>query len=119
MFAETPRLGPPVPSPAAGHSAIGGGFEVLLGGWRRLISPADGPTCTFAPTCSGFAREAAAASRPGLAVLQTADRIMRDHAPPPGRYPVGADGRLRDRAADREALRDIPGAARASGGWGP
>ena len=60
--------------------------EAALTFWFRLyqhfITPANGPTCTFTPTCSAYAYQAV--RRYGLVgVLMGVERLMRSHAPSP------------------------------------
>jgi putative membrane protein insertion efficiency factor len=52
-------------------------FSLLLVGYRRGMSPVDGPTCPFHPTCSGFAGESI--RRHGLlqGIVMTGERLIR------------------------------------------
>lgn len=52
-------------------------LELLLLGYRNGVSPVDGPSCPFHPTCSRFARQAIAAHGAALGILMTGDRLMR------------------------------------------
>ena len=59
----------------------------LLGAVRFYqvgISPADGASCTFSPTCSGYAVHALRAHGPVTGFVMTAERVMRNHN---GDYP--------------------------------
>ena len=65
---------------------------LLIGGYRRLISPLFPPSCRFQPTCSQYAMEAIekfGAFRGGWLAIK---RILRCHPFHPGGYdPVPSD----------------------------
>jgi len=82
---------------AEGPGPIKAFFSLLLGAYSNGVSPADGPTCSFYPTCAGFAKDAL--HRHGLAegILMTGDRLMRCNGYDRGIYPrVGSEGRYFD-----------------------
>ena len=83
--------------PYAGPGPIKSFFSLLLGAYRNGVSPADGPTCAFQPTCSGYA--GIAIHRHGLAegILLTGDRLMRCNGYDKSAYPmVGRERRFLD-----------------------
>lgn len=63
-------------------------FSLLLGLYSKGVSPVDGPTCAFAPTCAGYA--GTAIHRHGLAdgILLTGDRLMRCNGYDKSVYPI-------------------------------
>ncbi len=63
-------------------SALGVFATGALWVWRTALSPVDGPTCGFHPTCSGYARRAIERHGWLLGGAMAADRIMRNHAAP-------------------------------------
>ncbi|MEN0066233.1 MAG: membrane protein insertion efficiency factor YidD [Myxococcota bacterium] len=62
-------------------------FEVAYRGWR-IISLADGPRCSYHPTCSAFARQALVRDGP-LGIPLVFDRLLRE--PVARRYPLHED----------------------------
>jgi putative membrane protein insertion efficiency factor len=53
--------------------------RVLIGIYQRWITPANGPTCNFIPTCSAYTLSAI--ERYGFwGILMGAERILRDHS---------------------------------------
>jgi putative component of membrane protein insertase Oxa1/YidC/SpoIIIJ protein YidD len=74
--------------PARGPGPIKAFFSLLLSLYSNGVSPADGPTCAFAPTCAGYA--GIAIHRHGLAegILLTGDRLMRCNGYDKSLYPV-------------------------------
>lgn len=84
-------------APARGPGPLKAFFSLLLGFYRQGLSPVDGPSCSFHPTCSGFARDAL--RRHGLAegILMTGDRLIRCNAFDKSDYPrVAPDGHFYD-----------------------
>lgn len=80
-------------SQAHAHAQQGPGplkafFSLLLGFYQTGISPADGPTCRFAPTCSGYARDALRGHGLGMGILMTGDRLMRCNGYGKSAYPL-------------------------------
>lgn len=72
-------------------------LEGLIFAYREGISPVDGPSCPYEPTCSGFARHAVKAHGPLLGVFMAGDRLMRCNGSSHLRYPrVGPEGRYHD-----------------------
>ena len=57
---------------------------LLVGGYRRWISPALGPRCRFAPSCSAYAAEALAVHGAGRGSWLAVRRIARCHPFSPG-----------------------------------
>ncbi|MDB5105716.1 MAG: hypothetical protein JWP91_3405 [Fibrobacteres bacterium] len=86
----------------AGHPGKGPGvlkafFTLLLGFYQSGISPADGPTCGFSPTCSGFARDAIRGHGLAQGILMTGDRVMRCNGFDKSAYPlVGPERHFHD-----------------------
>lgn len=96
------------PAPWDG-SLVGAVIAALFGLYQGVISPQDLDACTFAPTCSVFARQAI--ERHGLVrgVLLGADRLLRDHPFGAEAYPSDdATGRKRDELAPYSAVVDAP-----------
>jgi len=89
---------------ANGKAAAGSGpgvlkafFDLLLWGYRNGVSPADGPTCSFAPTCAGFALDALRKHGVAEGILMTGDRLLRCNPYDRSIYPrIGPDGRYFD-----------------------
>jgi putative membrane protein insertion efficiency factor len=72
-------------------------FDLLLWGYRNGVSPADGPTCSFVPTCAGFAMEALRKHGVARGILMTGDRLLRCNPYDRSPYPrIGPDGRYFD-----------------------
>jgi putative membrane protein insertion efficiency factor len=88
------------------------GLLVLVGGYRRWISPALGPRCRFAPSCSAYAAEALAVHGAGRGSWLALRRIARCHPFHPGGHdPVPPDRRpwvTMDENAPRLARPDAP-----------
>jgi putative membrane protein insertion efficiency factor len=55
------------------------GLLVLLGGYRRWISPLLGPRCRFAPSCSAYAAQAVTAHGAARGSWLAVRRIARCH----------------------------------------
>lgn len=75
------------PAPSASPSRVGVRAAVaLIRAYQVLISPALGPHCRFAPSCSAYAAEAIA--RHGLLAggWQALRRVARCHPRHPGGY---------------------------------
>jgi putative component of membrane protein insertase Oxa1/YidC/SpoIIIJ protein YidD len=84
-------------SSSRGPGAVKAFFSLLLGFYSAGVSPADGPTCSFYPTCSGYAHDAL--RRHGLAagILMTGDRLMRCNGYDKSPYPlIGPDSHYYD-----------------------
>ncbi len=66
--------------------------KAAAAGWirffQRFVSPVDGPSCTFLPTCSAYGLQAV--EKHGLlGIPMAAERVMRNHRPDdPARYPL-------------------------------
>ena len=57
--------------------------------FKRYISPVDGSSCTFSPTCSTYGMQAIRKHGIVIGIPITAERVMRDHHPQnPARYPL-------------------------------
>ena len=85
---------------------------VLVGGYRRWVSPLLGPRCRFAPSCSAYAAEALAVHGAGRGSWLAVRRIGRCHPFHPGGHdpvPAARSTRARrtrvvPRASDAPAL---------------
>jgi putative component of membrane protein insertase Oxa1/YidC/SpoIIIJ protein YidD len=55
---------------------------IWLWGYRRLISPANGESCTLYPSCSTYAAQAVGRHGPLLGGWMAAARVTRDHRDP-------------------------------------
>jgi uncharacterized protein len=90
--AEKKILGVP-----AGLGPIKAFFSLLLGVYRNGITPVDGPTCAFEPTCSGYSREALHRHGVARGILMTGDRLLRCNGYDKSAYPmVGLERRYFD-----------------------
>jgi len=57
--------------------------------FQRFISPVDGRSCTYYPTCSAYGHHAIEKHGLLIGILMTTERIMRDHHPnDTARYPL-------------------------------
>ena len=57
--------------------------------FKKYISPVDGPSCTFSPSCSTYGMDAIHKHGIWKGLPMTAERVMRDHHPQnPARYPL-------------------------------
>jgi uncharacterized protein len=57
--------------------------------FQRFVSPVDGPSCDFSPTCSAYGLQAIRKHGLLLGIPMTTERIVRNHHPDnPLRYPV-------------------------------
>ena len=57
--------------------------------FQEYISPVDGASCTFCPSCSAYGLQAIRRNGLLLGIPMTAERIMRNHHPDnPERYPM-------------------------------
>ena len=74
----SPRLGVTV-SPVSETDATMIVVSVLFQFYRAAISPADGASCGFYPTCSLYGLQALKKKGPFLGAVMTAERILRDH----------------------------------------
>jgi putative membrane protein insertion efficiency factor len=66
-----------------GHFRISHILEVSAIGmirfFQKYISPVDGPSCSFYPTCSSYGMEAIKKQGVLIGIPMTAERIMRNH----------------------------------------
>lgn len=69
---------PELPAVGTARTAAQGWLTV----YQRAISPADGPSCTFFPVCSGYARQAFARNGPFVGLVMALNRIGRPHGGP-------------------------------------
>lgn len=60
-------------------SALDAFADGALWVWTNVLSPVDGPTCGFHPTCSGYAKKAIRRHGWLLGGAMAAERIMRNH----------------------------------------
>jgi putative membrane protein insertion efficiency factor len=57
--------------------------------FQKFISPVDGSSCTYFPTCSAYGLHAIEKHGLFIGIPMAAERIMRDHRPDdPARYPL-------------------------------
>ncbi len=60
-----------------------------IGIFQRFLSPVDGASCSYHPTCSAYGMRAIEAHGLLLGVPMTAERVMRNHRPENrARYPL-------------------------------
>jgi len=70
----------PAPPPAPGSSnPVTLVALAVVWGYQNLISPVDGATCGFYPTCGGYGRQALHKHGWLLGSLLALDRIIRNH----------------------------------------
>ena len=106
--------GPVTPGPAGAAAAgpVARVLLVLLGGYRRWISPALGPRCRFAPSCSAYAAEALAVHGAATGSWLAVRRIARCHPFHPGGHdpvpPARPVGRRRTRVVPRPSASAVP-----------
>ncbi len=63
-------------------------FSLLLGIYQNGVSPADGPTCAFYPTCAGYSKDALRRHGLAVGVLMTGDRLIRCNGFDKSIYPL-------------------------------
>lgn len=73
------RLAPPTPEVRTGDGTVEQAIDSALWIYGRVVSPADGASCSFAPTCSGYARRAVDRYGPLRGAVMAAERLLRDH----------------------------------------
>jgi len=56
-------------------------FELLITFFQEVISPIDGATCDFYPTCSAYAKQALKKHGFFIGLAMASERITRDHSP--------------------------------------
>lgn len=56
-------------------------LSLLITFFQEIISPVDGATCDFYPTCSAYAKQALKKHGLLLGLAMASERITRDHAP--------------------------------------
>ncbi len=61
-------------------------LRLLVHGYRLVVSPLIGPSCRYAPTCSGYALEALNRHGAARGLWLTARRILRCHPWAAGGY---------------------------------
>lgn len=72
-------------------------LSLLLRGYGAGISPADGPTCPFSPTCAGYAAGALRKHGAAEGILMSGDRVLRCNGIDLSAYPrLAPDGRHSD-----------------------
>ncbi|MCB9762253.1 MAG: membrane protein insertion efficiency factor YidD [Alphaproteobacteria bacterium] len=54
-------------------------LTLAIRGWQLLASPANGSSCAFYPTCSGYGLQAVKRNGPVLGAIMAAERINRNH----------------------------------------
>lgn len=61
----------------------------LIRFFQKVVSPVDGPSCDFTPSCSRYGLEAIRRNGLLLGIPMTTERIVRNHHPDnPRRYPL-------------------------------
>lgn len=53
--------------------------RLAFGAWRWFISPANGSSCAFYPTCSGYGAQAIRRHGPLLGAVMALERVNRNH----------------------------------------
>jgi len=56
-------------------------IKLLITFFQQIISPVDGATCDFYPTCSGYAKQALKKHGLFMGLAMASERIARDHSP--------------------------------------
>ena len=56
-------------------------IKLLITFFQKLISPVDGATCDFYPTCSGYAQQALKKHGLFIGLAMASERAARDHSP--------------------------------------
>lgn len=85
------RIPPEPPAPSGGATRLPA--RMLIRFFQRYISPVDGPSCSFTPTCSRYGLEAIGKHGLLLGIPMTAERVLRDHRPSaPAPYPIEEHG---------------------------
>ncbi len=56
-------------------------IKLLITFFQKVISPVDGPTCDFYPTCSAYAKQALKKHGFFTGLAMASERIIRDHSP--------------------------------------
>jgi len=56
-------------------------LELLIIFFQKVISPVDGATCDFYPTCSAYAKQALKKHGLFIGLAMASERITRDHTP--------------------------------------
>ncbi len=59
---------------------------LLIGVYRKIVSPALPPACRFHPSCSEYAREAVEKHGAAKGLLLAAKRVLKCHPYHPGGY---------------------------------
>ena len=82
----------PVRPPSNSHRSsrsTGLPAEWLIRVYQKYVSPVDGASCTYYPSCSSYGRQAIRRNGLLLGIPMTAERVMRDHHPDNSeRYPL-------------------------------
>ena len=56
-------------------------IKLLISFFQNVISPVDGATCDFYPTCSAYAKQALKKHGFFLGLAMASERVIRDHSP--------------------------------------
>jgi putative component of membrane protein insertase Oxa1/YidC/SpoIIIJ protein YidD len=56
-------------------------IKLLITFFQQVISPVDGATCDFYPTCSGYAKQALKKHGLFIGLAMASERAARDHSP--------------------------------------
>lgn len=56
-------------------------IKLLITFFQKVISPVDGATCDFYPTCSAYAKQALNKHGLFLGLVMASERVIRDHSP--------------------------------------
>ena len=56
-------------------------IKLLITFFQKVISPVDGATCDFYPTCSAYAKQALKKHGLFLGLVMASERVIRDHSP--------------------------------------
>ncbi|MCL1911222.1 MAG: membrane protein insertion efficiency factor YidD [Leptospirales bacterium] len=71
------------------YNGVQGGAYFLIRFFQIVISPQDGPSCRFSPTCSAYGRQAVQKFGAFFGALMAGDRLIRCNPyNPPGSDPV-------------------------------
>jgi putative membrane protein insertion efficiency factor len=96
--------------PAGRPGAVARGLLLLVGLYRRWVSPLLGPRCRFAPSCSAYAADAVAVHGAARGTWLAVRRIARCHPFHPGGHDPVPPARPASVTMDAHVVRSAPSA---------